>query len=184
MSDSDVFIISAVQHADPSEAIRQAIGEAELDAVRIQDVIFGLDAAHPIDADKIPGTSDLACPAAAVTPVLRAAFLAAQSILSGDADVVIALDMGEDVSTAILLASPDAVGRWNLMPSARLAARSLAGVDSALRRAGIELKDVSITKAGKNGVTLIREAVEELERKSARWGMVTEGGLALLIERI
>jgi acetyl-CoA acetyltransferase len=184
MSDFDVFIITAVQHADPSEAIRQAVVKAEVDASRVQDVVFGLDAPHSIDVDKILGASTLACSAAAVTPSLHAVFFAAQSILSGDVDVAVALGMEADDSTAILLASPDAVGRWNLMPNARLAARSLTGVDPALRGAGIELKEVSITKGGKNGALLIRQTLEELEQQSARWGMVTEGELALLMERL
>jgi len=182
MSDSDVFIISVVQSANPSEAIRQAIEHAEVDSSRVQDVVFGLDKSHSVDADEILSTSALTSSTAAVTPGLRAAFFAAQSILSGDADVVIVLGVEDAVSTAILLASPDAVGRWNLMPGARLAARSLTGAASALHMAGIELKDVDVTKDGRNGVTLIREAVEELERQSARWGMVATGDLALLIE--
>ena len=184
MSDSDVFIVSIVQHADPSEAIRQAIGKAGVNASRVQDVVFGLDKPHSIETNKILSTSALNCSTAVVTPGLRSSFFAAQSILAGDADVVIVLGLGDDVPTAILLASPDAVGRWNLMPGARLAARSLTGAASALRTAGIELKDVNVTKDGRNGVALVREAVEELERQSARWGMVTSGNLALLIERI
>ena len=184
MSDSDVFIISVVHHAHPSEAIRQAIDKAEVDASRVRDVIFGLDESHSIDADEILNASALTCSRAVVKSSLRAVFFAAQSVLSGDADVVVVLGMGEAGSTGILLASPDAVGRWNLMPCARLAVRSLTGMESALRAAGIELKDVSIIQDGKNGAALIRDVLEALEQQSARWGLVTEGELALLIERI
>jgi len=184
MSDSDVFIVSIMQHPDPSDAVRQAIGKAGVNASRVQDVVFGLDKPHSIETNKILSTSALNCSTAVVTPGLRSAFFAAQSILAGDADVVIVLGLGDDVPTAILLASPDAVGRWNLMPGARLAARSLTGAASALRTADIELKDVSITRDGSNGVTLIKEALDELEQKSLQWGMVTSGNLALLIERI
>ena len=184
MSDSDVFIISVVQHANPAEAIHQAIVNAEVDASRVQDVVFGLDEPHSIDADKILGASALNCSTAIVSSSLRAAFFAAQSTLAGDADVVIVLGMGDDMPTAILLASPDAVGRWNLMPGARLAARSLTGAASALHVAEIELQDVSITRDGRNGATLIKQVLEELEQKSVQWGMVTSGNLALLIERI
>ena len=74
--------------------------------------------------------------------------------------------------------------RWNLLPRARLAARSLNGIESALRVAELELKDVTITKNGKNGAVLIKETLDELEEQSARWGMVTMNELALLIERL
>ena len=60
------------------------------------------------------------------------------------------------------------------MPRARLAARSLNGIESALRVAEIELKDVTIVKDGKYGAVLIKETLDELEGQSARWGMVTD----------
>jgi hypothetical protein len=184
MSDSDVFIISIVQRANPSEAIKEAIADAGIDSARVQDVIFGLDESMLIHADKILSASSLTCSAATVSSSLRATFFAAQSILSLDADAVIVVGIETLVSTAMLLASPDAVGRWNLMPRARLAARSLAGIDSALRTAELESKDVTIIKDGKHGATLIKDLLDELEGQSARWGMVTMNDLALLIERI
>lgn len=184
MSDSDVFIISVVQRANPSEAIKAAIDTAGVSSPRVQDVIFGLDGSLAIQADKIFSASGLTCSTAAVSSSLRAAFFAAQSILSFDVDVVIVLGIETTVSTALLLASPDAVGRWNLMPRARLAVRSLAGIESALHAAGLESKDVAIIKNGKHGASLIKELLDELEQQSARWGMVAIDELALLIERI
>ena len=184
MFDSDVFIISVVQRANPSEAIKEAIANAGINSARVQDVIFGVDESIAINADKILSASSLTCSAATVSSSLRAAFFAAQSILSFEADVVIVVGMESDSSTALQLASPDAVGRWNLMPRARLAVRSLTGVDSALRAAEIELKDVTIVKDGKSGVVLIKELLDELEGQSARWGMITVNELVLLIERI
>ncbi len=184
MSDTDVFIISIVQRANPSEAIKEAIANAGISSVRVQDVIFGLDESMLIHADKILSASNLTCSAATVSSSLRATFFAAQSILSFDVDVLIVLGIETLVSTAILLTSPDAVGRWNLMPRARLVARSLAGVDLALHAAELEFKDVTIIKDGKHGASLIKELLDELEQKSARWGMVTVNELALLIERI
>jgi hypothetical protein len=184
MSDSDVFIVSAISNAEPVQAIRQAIQNAGADSLRVQDVIFGVDESLAINADKILSASGLTCSAATVSSSLRATFFAAQSILSFDVDVIIVVGMETNASTALLLASPDAVGRWNLMPRARLAARSLTGVDSVLRAAELELKDVSITKDGKNGAVLIKETLDELEQKFARWGMVTMNELALLIERL
>jgi hypothetical protein len=184
MSDTDVFIISIVQRANPSEAIKEAVANAGINSARVQDVIFGLDELPAINADKILSASSLTCSAATVSSSLRATFFAAQSILSFDVDVVIVIGIESDSSTALLLASPDAVGRWNLMPRARLAARSLNGIESGLRAAELESKDVNLTKNGKNGAVLIKETLDELEEQSARWGMVTMSELALLIERI
>jgi hypothetical protein len=164
--------------------MRQAIQNAGVDSIRVQDVIFGLDESRSIDMEKTLSASGLTCSMATVSASLRAAFFAAQSILSGDVNIVIIVGMEDDVSTAILLASPDAVGRWNLMPRARLAARSLIGIDSALRTAELTSSDVTIFRGGKQGALLIKELLEELEQKSARWGMVTVNELALLIERI
>ncbi len=184
MPDTDAFIISAVQHKNSSKAIRQAIELAELDSSRVQDVILGLDTPKKISAKRILSASSLTCSVAAVSLSLRAAFFAAQSILSGDENVVIVVGVAANFSTAMLLASPDAIGRWNLMPRARLAARSLNGVEAALRAAEIETKDVTITKSGKNGARLIKETIDELEEKSERWGLVKSNEIALLIERI
>jgi hypothetical protein len=184
MSDTDVFIISIVQSANPSEAIKEAIANAGINSVHVQDVIFGLDESRPIDIEKIISASGLTCSAATVSSSLRATFFAAQSILSFDVDVVIAVGVETNTSTALLLASPDAVGRWNLMPRACLGARSLNGIKSALRAAELESKDVTITRNGKNSAVLIKETLDELEEQSARWGMVTMNELALLIERI
>lgn len=184
MSDSDVFIISVASNTDSAEAIQQAINNAGINSIRVQDVIFGLDEPRSIDTEKITSASNLTCSAATVSSSLRAAFFAAQSILSFDVDVVIVVGMETNVSTVLLLASPDAVGRWNLMPRARLAARSLNGIESALRAAEIELKDVTIVKDGKYSALLIKEVLDDLEHKSARWGMITVNELALLIERI
>jgi hypothetical protein len=184
MSDTDVFIISIVQCANPSEAIKGAIDNAGINSVHVQDVIFGLDGPRSIDMEKILSASNLTCSVATVSSSLRAIFFAAQSILSFDVDVLIVLDIEDNISTAILLASPDAVGRWNLIPRARLAARSLNGIESALRAAELELKDVTIIKDGKYSALLIKELLDELEQKSARWGIITVKELALLMERI
>jgi hypothetical protein len=83
-----------------------------------------------------------------------------------------------------MLASPDAVGRYNLLPRARLATRSLAGTDSALRSAGLVSDDIAIFKTGENGPLAVKELLEELEQRQVQWGMVSTGDLALLVERI
>ena len=89
MSDSDVFIISVVSNTDSAEAIQQAIYNAGINSIRVQDVIFGLDEPRSIDTEKIISASNLTCSAATVSSSLRAAFFAAQSILSFDVDVLI-----------------------------------------------------------------------------------------------
>jgi acetyl-CoA acetyltransferase len=184
MSDSDVFVISAVSNTDSAQVIRQAVQSAGADSLRVQDVIFGLDEPRSTDTEKILSASGLTCSTTTVSSSLRATFFAAQSILSLDVDVVIVIGVEANASIALLLASPDAVGRWNLMPRARLAARSLNGADSALRTAELESKDIVIIKDGKHGAAIIKELLDELEQKSARWGIVTTKELALLIERI
>jgi acetyl-CoA acetyltransferase len=184
MSDSDAFIISAAKDVQPAEAMRQAIQNAGVHLSRVQDVIFGLDEPRSVDTEKIMGDAGLACPTATVSSSLHAIFFAAQSILSGDVDVLIVIGIESNSSTAFLIASPDAVGRWNLMPRARLAVRSLSGIDPALRTAELTSSDVTIVKDGKQGVLLIKELLEELEQKSGRWGMVVMNELTLLIERI
>ncbi len=185
MSDSDVFIISAIRAAEPVEAIRQAVKSAGVNPSRVQDVVFGLDGSlvNP-NAGEIVSKSGLACPSVIVSSSLRAVFFAAQSILSGDVELAVVIGMDGDSSTAMLLASPDSVGRWNLVPRARLAARSLTGVESVLRAAELSSEDVSTFKDGKNGARLVMEALEELEEKPARWGVVSMNSLVLLIERI
>ncbi len=76
------------------------------------------------------------------------------------------------------------VGRLNLLPRARVAARSLAGPDPALRIAGLASADVEISKAGKYGASLAHELLDELEARSARWGLISAADSVLLIERI
>ncbi|HUH99067.1 MAG TPA: hypothetical protein VLZ89_17030 [Anaerolineales bacterium] len=182
--DRDVFIISIAQSRQTAQAIRQAMQEARVDPSHVQDVIFGLDGSGAIDAGKILTVSSLTCSAATVSSSLRAAFFAAQSALSGDLEVLVVVGLDDQHSTTMLLASPDAVGRWNLMPRARLAARSLKGIESTLRAAEIDRNDVTVLKAGKCGAALIKETLEELEGQSGRWGLVTVNESALLIERI
>ena len=127
MSDSDVFIISAVNNTNSVQAIGQAIQNAGADSLRIQDVIFGVDDPRSIDTEKIVSDSNLTCSAATVSSSLRATFFAAQSILSLDVDVVIVVGIETNASTALLLASPDAVGRWNLMPRPRASSAFTGG---------------------------------------------------------
>ena len=114
---------------------------------------------------------------------MRAIFFAAQSILSGDLELVVVVEAGARGCSAILLTAPEPIGRWNLMPRARLATRSLTGSAAALQAAGIAAGEVTVSRDG-DSLVLASEVMDELERGQGKWGMLAAGELALLIERI
>jgi hypothetical protein len=183
--DRDVFILSAISKTEPAEAIRLALENIDVKPSRVGDAVFGYDGSFSLpDVEQITKEAGLSCPAVNVSSSLRAVFFAAQSILSGDQELAVVIGLGENGSTALLLASPDTVGRFNLLPRARLAARSLTGTEAALSAAGLVSGDVAISKDGERGALLVRELLEELEQSQAQWGLVCIGGSALLIERI
>jgi acetyl-CoA acetyltransferase len=182
---SDVFIISSARNPAAPVAIRQAVELAGLSPSRIQDVVFGFDQSSSIpDLDSISRASGLACPSVGVSSSLRALFFAADSILSDDVELAVVTGLDADSSTAFLLASPEMVGRLNLLPRARIAAHSLAGPEPALRLAGLASADVEISKSGERGAALASELLDELETQSARWGLISVSTVVLLLERI
>lgn len=75
MSDTDVFIISIVQRGDLSEFIKEAIANAEINSIRVQDVIFGVDELFAINADNILSASGLTCSAVTVSSSSACGFL-------------------------------------------------------------------------------------------------------------
>jgi acetyl-CoA acetyltransferase len=161
--DRDVFILSAATAAEPAGAIRQAFENTDLKPSRVQDAVFGLESSTSIpNVEQFVVAAGLTCPVVTVSSGLRAVFFAGQSILSDDLDIAVVIGLGENTSTALLLVSPDAVGRYNLLPRARLAARSLSGTDPALRTAGLVMGDIAIIKPAESGVLSIKELVEEL----------------------
>ena len=182
---SDIFIISAARDADTPTGIGQAIDSAGLRASQIQDAVFGLD-----DSSAMPDTgpamraAGLSCPAVCIAPSLRAIFFAAASILSDDVELSLVIGLGSGTSLAFILASPEAVGRLNLLPCARIAARSLAGLEPALRTAGVTSSDIDITKTGEHVALLLYELLEELDAKMARWGLLSGGEATMLVERV
>ena len=183
--DRDVFILSAVTAAGPVEAMGLATENTGFNPARVQDAIFGLESSSPFpNVEPFVRAAGLVCPAVAVSPGLRAVFFAAQSILSGDLDIALVAGLGENVSTVLMLVSPEAVGRYNLLPRGRLAVRSLAGIDQALRTAGLASEDIAIFKTGEGGIPAVKELLEDLERSQAQWGMLASGSSALLVERI
>ena len=183
--DRDVFILSVENDAEPAGAIRRALENTGVIPSRIQDAVFGYDGAiPPLNVQRITQMAGLTCPAVNVSSSLRAVIFGAQAILSGDLELVFVIGLAEDGSAALLLASPDAVGRYNLLPRGRIAGRSLSGTDTTLKAAGLASNDVTVTKVGERGVVLVKEALEELEQRQAQWGLVSMEQIALLIERI
>ena len=179
---SDVFIISTARNPDPVAALQQALELAGLEVARVQDAVFGLEhQASEADLAAILRAAGLTCGFASVSPGLRAPFFAAASMLSDDVQLSLAVTLDVDAASAFVLASPEAVGGLNLFPRARIAARSLAGTEPAVRQAGLALADVEICKAG--GAAL-HDVLNELDARPARWGLVTDGDMALLIERL
>ncbi len=182
---SDVFVISAVRDTRTPAIVQQAMELAGIGPSYIQDAIFGSDDASPVpDADSLARSAGLNCPAAYIATSLRAIFFAASSMLSDDVELSIVIGLDAVANTAFVLASPEAVGRLNLLPRARIAARSLDGSERALRAAGLDSTEVELTKAGKNAAQLLYELLEELDAKAARWGMVSTGAASILVERV
>ena len=181
---SDVFVIASASGADAATALRQAVELAGVETRRVQDAVLGFDEASAIDINSLIAAAGLACPSCTVTPSLRAAFLAAAEILSEGAEIVIAAGIYPGSTAAFLLTAPEAVGRLNLTPRARLAARSLVALDEALRLAELTASDVEVAVNGGQPMLLLHDLLNELESRPARWGAVTSGKLALLVERL
>jgi hypothetical protein len=181
---SDVFILSAICAAEPAEALRQAIKESGVNPAKVQDLLFGWDDSAPVDTLELVRLSGLTCPALALPSSLRALFFAAQSILCGDADLVLVGGSQDGQCAALLLAGPAAVGIYNLLPLARIDARSLVSAEDALKQAGLSTEDVEIKLEGTCGALLAAQAVAELQGRRAGWGLVTVGTIAMLIQRV
>ncbi len=183
-SSSDVFILSASSAADPAEAIRRAIKESGVNPARVQDFIFGADGPVSINADELARQTAIHCPVVTVSSSLRALYFAAQSILCEQADLALAVGAQDGQAAALLLASPAAVGVYNLMPLARVDAFSLAGADAALKKAELSLEAIEIRLEGTCGALLAVQLITKLQEQGAHWGLVSVAGAAMLIERV
>ncbi len=182
---SDVFIVATARNPHRAAALQQAVEAAGLLPAQVQDVVFGLDSTMPRSAlETITQAAGLPCPAASVMPGLWGIFFAAASILSDDVELSVAAGLSHDAAVAFVLASPEAVGRLNLMPRARIAARSPAGREAALRQAGLAAEEIDLFKEGEHGSLLLHDLLAELETAARRWGLVTEGAATLIVERV
>ncbi len=182
---SDVFIIATARNPQGAAALQQALETAGVLPGQVQDVVFGLDSAVPQRAlETVVRSAGIACAAASVVPSLRAIFFAAASILSDEVQLSLAAGGSHEAAVAFVLASPEAVGRLNLLPCARIAARSLAGREAALRQASLAGEDIDLAKDGQQGILLLHDLLDGLVAASRRWGLVTEGDAALMVERL
>ncbi len=182
---SDVFIISSVHDPSPAAAIRAAVELAGVSPSQLEDAVFGLDGISTLpDLDAIARAGGLVSPSAGVSSSLRALFFLSASILSGDTYLAVVSGLQPDGCTALVMASPEAVGRLNLLPRARLAARSLAGAEPALRVAGLASADIEVCKEGEHAAALLHELLDELDARPARWGTVTVKEATMIVERL
>lgn len=195
------FLISVAQSALPAEAPRQggpASVVAELfrgsgaPAARVEDVYWSGALPPEALAAGLPACLPLALVQRGGYAVQQALHSAAQAILAGDADLALAGGTAEHsgypegLATAALLASPQAVGRYNLFPQAEVVARVALGVDvqqapavaaleQALRRAGAPLEELYAAAVARPA----RPLVDEL--KGAGLKRVKPGGLPELL---
>jgi acetyl-CoA acetyltransferase family protein len=97
-----------------------------------------------------------------------------------------------DGAAAVLLASPQAVGRYNLTPMARLAARQVVGSDpvlmldgpipatrQALKRAGLELEDMDVIEINDAFASVVLAWAKELGIASLERVNPNGGAIAL-----
>jgi len=97
-----------------------------------------------------------------------------------------------DGSAALLLASPKAVGRYNLLPRARLAARCVVGSDpvlmldgpipatrQVLERAGLSLDEIDVIEINEAFASVVLAWAKELELKDLSKVNPNGGAIAL-----
>jgi hypothetical protein len=181
---NDVFIVSASCAVDPAQALRQAMKASGVNPARVQDFIFGAETPVLISPDELARETMMNCPVVMVSSSMRAVFFAAQSILCQDTDLVLVGGGQGGQSAGLLLASPASVGIYNLMPLARVDARSLTSAEHALKKAACPVEEVTVRLNGTCGVLLLAQLIEQLQEQKAGWGLAQVGKAALLLERI
>ncbi len=182
---SEAFVLSSIRNADPVEAIRLAVEKAEVPPRHIQDALFGFE--RSFTAPSMQDTvrkAGLACPAVSISSSMRAIAFGSQSLLSDASEVIVVAGVDARGTSALVLAGAEPIGRWNLMPRARLAACSLQGAQAALRQAELKPEELAVAKQSESGARLVCDLLDELETRRARWGMATSGEMALLVERL
>jgi len=98
-----------------------------------------------------------------------------------------------DGAAAILLASPEAVGRWNLLPRAQIVTRCVVGSDPvlmldgpipatrlALRKASLSLEDIGVIEINEAFATVVLAwaqelGIEDMERVNPNGGAIALG---------
>ena len=182
---SDVFILSAARAGAPGEALRLALQESGVKPANVQDLIFGWDGPATVSTEELVRQAGIDLPSVTVSSSLRALFFAAQSILCEDVELVLVGGSEKDETGALLLGSPAAVGVYNLLPLARIDARSLTGADALLEKAELTPEDgIELTLKGSCGALLAVELVGALNETQAHWGMLMVDETVTLIERV
>src|SRR5512135_1867897 len=177
---SEAFVLSSIRNPDPVEAISLAVERSEVPPRRIQDALFGFE--RSFTAPSLQDTvrkAGLACPAVSVSSSMRAIFFGTQSLLNDGIELILVAGVDARGTSALVLAGSEAIGRWNLVPRARLAARSLQGAEAALRQADLKSEELTVAKQSESGARLVCDLLDELDTRQARWGMASCGELAL-----
>jgi hypothetical protein len=182
---SDVFIVSFSVAAEPAEALRQALKQSGVNPARVQDFLFGWDGLEPrVNPQELARQAGLVCPTLALPSSLRALFFATQSILCEDIELALVAGSENEQTAALLLVGPAAVGIYNLMPLARIDARSLNSVDDTLKKAERSITEIGIRLEGTCGALLLAQLLAEPQGDQSAWGMLVVGQAAMLVEKV
>lgn len=178
---TDCFIVSAASGTDPAAVIGEALRAAGIVAEQVDAAVVSVD---PSAGDRATGLVQQfggSATAVLVLGGLQALITAAQAISAGDAHALLVSEKRSGEICVLALASPDAIGKLNLMPRARIAGRSLTGLSAALKAAEIESAELAV-----DGVSLdvARKLLDQLDGANAQWGCIRSGKLALVLERL
>ncbi len=182
MSESEVFVLSIARADTAWQAVDLAARQAGLKPERIQDIFWSGSAA------------ELAFPVVSVgrggADFQQALHCAAQAILAGDVELALVGGPVDDAFAALVLCSPSPVGRLNLDPLLRIAARTLGpqAVARAFAMAEVEAADLQNSLEGVENLSL-PTLLEQLMQRRLRYGLFASplgsaGQLATLVERL
>ncbi len=182
------LLTEAPGEAGPAAMVAELLRGSGAPAGRVEDVYWG--GVRPTEA--LVAGLPLALVQRGGYAVQQALHSAAQAILAGDVDLALAGGTAEPegLTTAALLASPPAVGRYNLFPQAEVVARVALSVDGPqapvvaaleplLRRAGVPPEELYAVAVVKCRQAASRPLLDEL--KGAGLKRVKAGGLPDLL---
>lgn len=208
---SEAFLLSAVRTLPETSAALPTVSRQCLDAAvqssganlaRVEALLWGWDTPE-CDALDVPEIGQTAATRvqAGMLSSQQAVNLAAQIILAGDADLILAGGGGSEdgsLPAALLLASPAAVGRYNLAPRAGLVARVFSRSDPqsgpwvglpaarmALHRAGLGPEEIDLLELAGPDAGMVSGWAEQLsigaqKIRPAPHGQSTGGAASLV----